>query len=533
MRTVSLFLLLLLWPGSVLAAVASRAPAPPEPRLRRFALIASSNDGGRDRVRLRFADSDAVSMADVLRTLGGLRGDDLVLLTGARRDSFQASLDRVGAALQRASGGSIRREIIVYYAGHSDEQGLLLAGERVSYQELRRWIDATGADVRIAILDSCASGALIRSRGGTLRPAFLDDLSTSARGHAFLTASSADEAAQESDRIGAAVFTHYLLSGLRGAADLSRDGRVTLAEAYQFAFHETLGRTERTAAGPQHPAYDIQLAGTGDLVLTDLRAHGASLVLEDQIAGRVFVRDGAGRLLVELRKEPLYPVQLGLAPGRYRVTIDADGRAFEAVVSLRESQTTRLGHSQLALAQLQPAAARGSSAPQTTTVGALALASRPAIGGYAGMAMRYGRIDGRDGLFAGFEGGLLFNRRYSVGVAVVGGTTGDVEGPEGRVAGGFAAVTLRYRLLFEGSPFDLTAGVLAGPGGIGRVRSGQAEENSTIFVFEPQLEAHLNLTRWLRLGADAGYRLAAGSDRLRARRLQGPTAGFHAQLGWF
>jgi hypothetical protein len=39
---------------------------------------------------------------------------------------------------------------------------------------------------------------------------------------------------------------------------------VTLNEAYRFAFDETLARTETTSGGPQHAAYDISLAGTGD-----------------------------------------------------------------------------------------------------------------------------------------------------------------------------------------------------------------------------------------------------------------------------
>jgi uncharacterized caspase-like protein len=61
------------------------------------------------------------------------------------------------------------------------------------------------------------------------------------RGYAFLTSSSPDEVAQESDHIGASFFTHYLVSGLRGAADVTGEGKVTLNEAYQFAFNETLG----------------------------------------------------------------------------------------------------------------------------------------------------------------------------------------------------------------------------------------------------------------------------------------------------
>jgi hypothetical protein len=44
-----------------------------------------------------------------------------------------------------------------------------------------------------------------------------------------------------------------LISGFRGAADLSGDGKVALNEAYEFAFNETLGRTVDTNGGAHHP----------------------------------------------------------------------------------------------------------------------------------------------------------------------------------------------------------------------------------------------------------------------------------------
>jgi hypothetical protein len=328
--------LLLLLLGASSAVAAEGAPA-----RRRFALIASANDGGPGRASLRFADSDARTVADVMRALGGVRPDDLVMLPAARRQSLRGAFDRVGKLIGGVGGGT-QRELFVYYSGHSDEEGLLLGGERVSYQELRSWIGDAGADVRIAILDSCASGALIRLRGVIRRPSFLEDVSTSTQGHAFLTASSADESAQESDRIGAAFFTHFLVSGMRGAADANRNGYITLNEAYQFAYHETLARTERTVAGAQHPEYDWHLSGKGELVMTSLKETSAGLVLDEKITGRVYVRDASGRLLVELRKEPTAAVELGLPPGEYRVNIDDDGRPLSARVTLVEGRRFRL-----------------------------------------------------------------------------------------------------------------------------------------------------------------------------------------------
>jgi hypothetical protein len=541
--------------GARAAGEASR----PGAAMRRFALIASSNDGGPGRDRLRFADSDARAMADVLAQLGGLARADLVLLTEARPASLRASFQRLRDIVAAAPRGPARNEVLIYYSGHSDEQGLLLGGQRLEYMELRQLIDQTGADVRIAILDSCASEALIRVRGGARRPSFLSDVSSDARGYAFLTASSADEAAQESDRIGAAFFTHYLVSGLRGGADSNRDGLITLAEGYQFAYHETLRRTERTAAGAQHPAFDFQLAGKGlGVVLTDLRATSASLVLAEELAGRVYVRDQDGRLLVELLKQPPFPVQLGLAPGQYRVLLEQGGQAREAAVALRDGESRRLDGSEFTSVQLQVAVVRGGGAPGSAPpvatppapsappslasriVGPDSLVGRThSIGGYAGLSPRYTRLGARDAFVMNLEAALLFDHRFSVGLTAGGGISGNIDDEGNRLAIGYAGLAARYDFLCEGSAFCFSVGGMVGAGGID-LDSSDAENpdrkqgrGDALFIFEPQLSGHLNVTRFLRLGVDAGYRLVAGAEAFAWSDLAGPTAGAHLQLGWF
>jgi hypothetical protein len=339
--------------GALLAGAASAAPLPEVAGERtvvhRFALITGASQGGADRVSLRFADSDARAMQRVLSDLGGLGDGETVLLLEAGRSTLRGGFERMKQLVAQAKTPGARTEMIFYYSGHSDETGLLLGSERVSYAEVRAWVDETGADVRIAVLDSCASGALTRGKGGVHRPPFLVDTSSAARGHAYLTASAENEAAQESDRLGAAYFTHYLVSGLRGAADVSHDGRVTLSEAYQYAFTETLARTEQTRGGPQHASYDFQLAGKGDLVMTDLRATSASLVLPSEMSGRLFVRDAQGQLIAEVHKLPAQPILLGLPPGRYRVVLDDDRRLAETTIELAAGRQDTL-----ALATMRP-----------------------------------------------------------------------------------------------------------------------------------------------------------------------------------
>ncbi|MFY0526832.1 caspase family protein [Archangium gephyra] len=342
--------------GLLLAAPALAETVP----VRRLALLVGVNDGGPERVRLRYAVSDARAFDKVLGELGGVAAADRRVLMDVGRAGLLEALGELRARTEVARGsGASRVEVLVYYSGHSDEEGLLLKGERLGYGELRRALDALPADVRIAVLDSCASGAFARAKGGTRRPAFLVDSGNKVKGHAILTSSSEDEVSQESDRLGASYFTHHLISGLRGAADATRDGRVTLNEAYQFAFHETLARTEKTRGGAQHPAYDIELAGSGDLVMTDLRATSAGLYLAEALEGRLFVRDAAGLLVVELQKLPGRPAELGLAPGRYQVRRELESGASEATFTLVEGQRTPLAPASFQAIPLEATVSRG------------------------------------------------------------------------------------------------------------------------------------------------------------------------------
>ena len=199
-------------------------------------------------------------------------------------------------------------------------------------------MDRMEAEVQIAILDACASGAITRLKGGRRQKAFMVDASSDMRGYAFLTSSSEDEAAQESDAIGASFFSHYLVSGLRGAADVTGDGRVTLNEAYHFAFQNTLEGTERTQGGAQHPAYDIKMTGTGDVVMTDVRQTSAGLILAEALQGRFFIRNANRQLIAELFKPAGRRVELGLEPGAYRVHMAREVQSATTSVELAMGQ---------------------------------------------------------------------------------------------------------------------------------------------------------------------------------------------------
>ncbi len=327
--------------------------------MNRFGLIVGSNMPGGGRGALKYAVRDAEGFASVLQELGGVESSHLVIVSDPRKKTLIEAFSKLDRMVKKKSADNAREEVVFYYSGHADATGLLLGNEVFEYAALRKALNDISADVHVAVMDACASGAMTRTKGGIRRPAFLFDASSAMEGHAYLTSSSHDEVAQESDQIRGSFFTHYLVSGLRGGADFDLDGRVTLNEAYTFAFDETLKRTERTYAGPQHPSYDIRLKGSGDLVMTDLRAGSAGLRLSEQMFGNLFVRDPDGNLLVEIRKRPGKPMELGLRPGTYKITLERPATRLATTVSLSSGEFTDVGDSQMQLVAMETTVTRG------------------------------------------------------------------------------------------------------------------------------------------------------------------------------
>lgn len=324
-------------------------------RINRYVVAISANDGGKNRPMLRYAESDAKSFANVLKEMGGTQPQNVTLIKQPSVASLQREFNNLDNKISKVKSGGGRNEILVYYSGHADDKGLRLGNETYAWKEFRERIDALNADVKIAVIDACGSGAITRAKGGVAVPAFMVDESSDMKGYAFITSSTQDEASQESDRLQGSFFTHSLVSGLRGAGDVSGDGRVTLSEAYQFAFNETLQKTEATMGGAQHPSRDMNLAGTGDVVMTDLNSNGALLDVASDVDGRLFIRSESGELVAELNKKSGHPMSLGLPAGKYGVRLETAMNAKTATIKEANVALVNGKHENLALSNFKDA----------------------------------------------------------------------------------------------------------------------------------------------------------------------------------
>lgn len=312
--------------------------------VRRFGLFVGANEGLGNQPRLRWAIADARKVATVMAETGGLGRDDQVILSQPRGADLWKALESMRTQIRTTKALGQKVEFYFYYSGHSDERGLLLGPELVAYSDLRRAITGSEADVNVAILDSCSSGAFTRTKGGQRVQPFLADLSSDTSGYAFLTSSSDTEASQESDRLGGSFFTYYFVSALRGAADTTGNKRITLNQAYQYAFRETLAQTEGTDAGAQHASYDFQLKGSGDLVMSDLTNPQSSFILDGSVSGRLFIRDQRGALVSELQKEGGKALTIAVPGGSYVLRSERSGVLLTAKVAI-------LPHRQLLVTQ--------------------------------------------------------------------------------------------------------------------------------------------------------------------------------------
>ncbi len=312
----------------------------------RFAVLVGNNEGGTATRPLYFAETDAKKMHGILTEIGGVEPAGARMLLGRGRNDLLLAMAAVRAPIEQAKARGAQTVLTFYYSGHADEKQLQLGRTWVTWAELEELLDRSGADVRLAFVDACRSGALTtRTKGGTRAPSFVFDVSKSltTTGSLILTSSGDDEASQESDAIGGSYFTHFLASAMTGAADDDGDGRVTLSETYRYVYHETVYRTATTRGGAQHPHHAWELSGSGDIPLTELDRAGGTLVFPSTVPGTYAIFDRDRRLFVAEITVDGVERRISLRAGRYLVQRRFPTHLAVAELSLQGIRTVAAG----------------------------------------------------------------------------------------------------------------------------------------------------------------------------------------------
>jgi hypothetical protein len=324
-------------------AWAPRAQALPEET---WLVVVGNNQGDGDETGLLYAERDARELADVFRTVGRVSSQRISLLLDERADTVRRAIVDINARLRaEVSAGRPPAALVVFYSGHADAMALHLGGTRLPFDELRSLVESSSAGIRLLIVDACRSGTVTRVKGVVPAQEFQIDLAgqIASEGVAIVTSSAAGESSQESDRLRGSFFSHHLASALRGAADHNGDGRVTLTEAYEYTYAQTLRSTGRTLV-LQHPTYSYEVKGRGELVLsTPGQSDGRSGRLRLGAAGVYLISEGdeRGPLVAEL--SPTRPgAWIALPAERYYVQHRGQSEYREYQVALVAGQEADL-----------------------------------------------------------------------------------------------------------------------------------------------------------------------------------------------
>src|SRR5215211_53677 len=147
--------------------------------------------------------------------------------------------------------------LLLYFSGHGvrDERGALyLAVKNTNHHRLRSTaiksdfireaLETSRSKRVVLILDCCYSGAFSQgtkaATGASIGTATAFE---AGYGRIILTVSDAMQFAWEGnqiigDKAQNSLFTHFLVEGLLGQADLDRDGRITVDELYEYAYEK-------------------------------------------------------------------------------------------------------------------------------------------------------------------------------------------------------------------------------------------------------------------------------------------------------
>jgi len=407
------------------------------------AVVIGTNHGGPGQGELRFAEDDARAVVALLTGLGGYRRDQVQLLLRPSLKEAQQALETLATRASQAARRGAPVQALFYYSGHARANALNLGEEEFPLDVLRARLQALPATVTVVLLDACQSGAISRVKGAepTADFSFNSVNRLDSAGIAVMASSTGTELSQESEALRSSFFTHHLLVGLRGAGDVDGDGRVTLGEAYRYAYNQTLVATAATAVGSQHATLETGMRGKGEVVLSYPAAASAQLELPASLDGELLVsNEPSGAVTVELHKAAGRPLRLALPPGRYVAIHRAGNRARRCDLALADGRVEVLRASGCSDVQPAEVALKGEGAAPARDRWIF-------LAGVGGARARDDRFVSRLGDF-GFADQVYFGLpRLSVAVA---------RGLRRHLAVGVEAATLDERVFRRQSSVTLT-----------------------------------------------------------------------------
>lgn len=193
---------------------------------------------------LRYAEQDALRYAGLhqqLNQLSDTRHVKLLLGSQATRSQIITALHEVGQQMQAQdwfffffSGHGLAKGIIPYDGDATDSLS-------ISYEQLHHLLTHAKAAKVFAVVDACHAGQLHQDiealyRGPSVYRSPMADIHQSKVN--YLLSSSAEQYSLEDNNLLMSVQTYFILKGMKGAADVDKNGEVNVQELTAYVIQE-------------------------------------------------------------------------------------------------------------------------------------------------------------------------------------------------------------------------------------------------------------------------------------------------------
>lgn len=133
--------------------------------------------------------------------------------------------------------------VFLYFSGHGLPGSFLPIdydgqNNQLYHNEINAILAQSKAKYKLCIADACHSGSLLAMKGRDpqILTQFYENLARSQAGTALIMSSKSDETSLESSGLRQGVFSHFLIRGLKGEADLNQDKKVSVRELFDFVY---------------------------------------------------------------------------------------------------------------------------------------------------------------------------------------------------------------------------------------------------------------------------------------------------------
>lgn len=278
-------------------------------------IIANSEYTDPGLAQLSAPGRDAKELGRVLDSPEICAFDDVVML-------LNENSSKVGEAIDYFLSNRKPDDLLVlYFSGHGvrDEFGSLYLAVRntnrgrlhstaIKSDFIRELMDHSRSKRQILILDCCNSGAFTQ---GTKAAVGVSIGTASAfeagYGRIILTASDSTQYAWEGDEVigetDNSLFTHFLIEGLDGEADLDGDGQITVDELYDYAYEKVKLTTPKQTPSKFSSKQQGEIVLRENISIEDIKPVPLPAELIHAIENPLpFVREGAIRQLEGILK---------------------------------------------------------------------------------------------------------------------------------------------------------------------------------------------------------------------------------------